>query len=141
MPLIPDRRSFTFIEIVVVIVIVGLLAALALPQFTTVKERTLDKEAKANLLSIQEAEATYKMEKNSYYPSGATTSVISDINTNLKLGLPLNQAHWTYSLNNTVVGGEKATAARVGAGGRSWTILFPPGSSDIPICAGTGCPS
>lgn len=140
MPLIPDRRSFTYIEIIVVILIVGFLAALALPQFAVTKERTLDKEAKANLLSIQEAEETYKMEKGTYYPSGTATSVISDINTNLKLGLPLNQANWTYSVDNTVSGVEKAMAVRVNSGGRTWTILFPPGSSDIPTCTGTGCP-
>jgi len=138
--LIPNKRSFTYIEIIIVIVIIGFLAALSLPQFATRKERTLDKEAKANLQSIQEAEETYKMEVGTYYPSGATTSVIADINANLKVGLPLNQDNWTYSLDNTVVGEEKATATRVGAGGRVWTILFPPGSSDIPACTGPGCP-
>lgn len=142
MSLIPDRRSFTFIEIIVVIVIVGLLAALALPQFGTSKERSFDKEAKLNLQSIQEAEATYKMEKGTYYPGASSTGNPGLINANLKVGLPTDTTHvnWLYNLDATVVGGEKATATRVGAGGRIWTILFPPGSSDIPVCTGTGCP-
>lgn len=140
--LIPDKRSFIFIEIIVVIIIVGFLAALALPQFGTRKELTLDKEAKLNLQSIQEAEMTYKMEKNDYYPSASSTGDPGLINTNLKLGLPTDTTyvHWLYNLDNTVPGGEKATATRVGAGERVWTILFPPGSSDIPSCTGTGCP-
>lgn len=140
--LIPDKRSFTYIEIIVVIVIVGLLAAMALPQFGTSKERTFDKEARLNLQAIQEAETTHKMEKGTYYPAVSSTGDPALINSNLKLGLPTDTTYvnWLYNLDTTVVGGEKATATRVGAGGRIWTILFPPGSSDIPACTGTGCP-
>jgi len=140
MPLISNKKSFTLVEILVVIIIVGILASLSWPIFTGMRERTLDKEAKSNLLFIQGAEETYKMEKGTYYPNLSTTSVISDINTNLKLGLPISQANWTYSLNTTSVGSEKAMATRVGAGGRIWTIFFPVASSDVPACSGTGCP-
>jgi prepilin-type N-terminal cleavage/methylation domain-containing protein len=135
------EKSFTLIEIIIVIIIIAILSALGLPGFGVTKERTLDKEAKATLLLIRAAENIYKMEQGTYYPSGATaTNVISDINANLKVSLPVNQVNWTYGLNNTVVASEKGTATRVSAGGRTWTILFPSGSSDIPTCAGTGCP-
>ncbi len=135
------KKSFTLIEIIIVIIIIAILAALALPGFDVTKERTLDKEAKANLLLIQAAEKIYKMEQGTLYPSDATaTNVISDINSYLKLSLPASQVNWTYGLDNTVVASEKGTATRVSAGGRTWTILFPSGSSDIPTCAGTGCP-
>lgn len=127
-------------EIVIVIIIIGILASLSWPIYTGMKESTLNKEAKANLVSIQGAEETYIMEKNTYYPNASTTGSISDINTNLKLGLPINQANWTYSLDTATPGSEKAMATRVGAGGRVWTIFFPAGSSDEPACSGTGCP-
>lgn len=134
------RRSFTLVEILVVIIILGILAGLALPQYAGSRERTLDKEAKSNLMLLQVAEEVYKMEKGYYYPNASSTSVISNINTNLKLGLPINQANWTYAVNNTVPGSERATATRVGAGARVWTIYFPTGSSDVPTCSGSGCP-
>jgi len=140
------RKSFTLVEILVVIVIIAILAALALPGFSLTKERSLDREAKANLRIIQAAEKIYRMEVGYYYPPGATTVVISDINSNLKLGLPSNQVSWTYRFDNSVGGSEKATATRAVTGGRTWTILFPPGSSDTPCCtpssdcpAGSGC--
>jgi len=151
------KKSFTLIEIIIIVIIIAILAALALPGFDVTKERTLDKEAKANLLLIQAAEKIYKMEQNVYYPDATATNVISDINANLKLSLPTvcppacqpdclsaclsaNQVNWTYGLDNTVVASEKGMATRVGAGGRTWMILFPPGSSEIPTCTGTGCP-
>ena len=152
MPLIYDKHplevapraaglltGFTLLEILVVIIFIGILSAVALPQFGTTKERNLDKEAKANLLSLQAAEAIYKMENGTYYPAvGTTTNVVNDINANLKVGLPGSGANWTYTLVNIAV--ENAQATRVGSGGRTWTILLPAGSSDIPTCAGTGCP-
>ncbi|MDD5691910.1 MAG: prepilin-type N-terminal cleavage/methylation domain-containing protein [Candidatus Omnitrophica bacterium] len=145
MPLTLDRRSFTIIEIIIVVIIIGILAALALPGFGVTKERTLDKEAKASLMLIQAAEEIYKMENKFYfpYPGGSVNQISGEggINDKLKVGLPPNQANWTYIIDTSVVSNEKATATRVGAGGRVWTILFPPGSSDIPACTGaTGCP-
>jgi type IV pilus assembly protein PilA len=134
-----EKKSFTLVEILVVIIIIGILSGLALPQFGVSKERTLDREAKVNLLSLQEAEATYKMENGTYYPAiGTTKNVIRDINANLKVSLPGSGTNWTYTLVNIAV--ENVQATRVGAGGRTWTILLPPGSSDIPTCTGTGCP-
>jgi len=140
MPLISDKKSFTLVEILVVIIIVGILVALSWPIFTGTKERTVDKEAKANLKLLQAAEEIYRMEKGTYYPAGTTTSVIRDINSYLKLGLPISQPNWTYGLDTTSAGSEKAMATRVGAGGRIWTIFFPAASSDNPTCSGTGCP-
>ena len=80
------KKSFTLAEVLVVLIIVAILAALALPNFGAVKEKSLDREAKASLALIQAAEKIYKMETAVYYSSsGANTADRhTNINTYLK---------------------------------------------------------
>ncbi|MDD5506378.1 MAG: prepilin-type N-terminal cleavage/methylation domain-containing protein [Candidatus Omnitrophica bacterium] len=129
-----NKKSFSLIELIVVVVIIGILAALALPGFGTSKERVLDKEAKANLALIQAAEKIYKMESGFYYPSSGSTNVIADINTYLRVNLPTGALSWTYEVDGD---DSQATASRLPSSSRVWTLTF---SGSTPSCTGTACP-
>ena len=128
--MLKEVKAFTIVEILVVLLILGTLIALALPNFGTMKERTLDREAKANLKLIQAAEKIYHMEFGEYW----TCSDETCINTNLKLSLPTSTSrNWQWS---TQSGGD-TSADRNETGGRTWTLLI--GDED-PACSGSGCP-
>ena len=90
--------GFTLIELLMVIGIIIILAGIAIPNFAKAKERTLIKEAIANLKLIAAAEKIYRMESNptAYYLSSGTVTDIGAINTNLKLSL--NETNWDYSI-------------------------------------------
>ncbi len=130
------KKGFTLVEILVVLVIIGILVALALPNFTTTKEKTLDREAKATLALMRAAERIYKMEVGvNYYPYDSYTSTnnISLINTNLRLSLSATAfPNWSYSINNVSSTGT-GLATRLG---RTWT-LDSVGSSEEPVCTGS----
>ena len=121
-------------EVLVVIIIIGILAALAMPGFGVSKERVLDKEAKANLALIQAAEKIYKMESGIYYPSSGTTNVIADINTYLRVNLPAGALSWTYTVDGD---NSQTTASRLPAASRVWTLTH---TGSAAACTGTGCP-
>jgi type IV pilus assembly protein PilE len=128
-------KAYTLVEILVVLVIIGVLAALAWPNYVAIKEKTLNREAKASLALIRAAEKIYKMEQGFYYPYGATTSTISDINNYLKLSLPESASvNWSVSLDSTTSPNEHGHATRVGSDGRIWVINFP--TEAEPSCSG-----
>lgn len=107
-------RSFTLVELVVVIVILGVLLVIAAPNYSKTRESALGKEAIVNLGLIQAAEKVYRMEAGTYYPASGTVQDISSINSNLKLSIV--STNWTYA----ITGGAStftAGAYRVGGGG------------------------
>ena len=73
-----NQKGFTLIELMIVVAIIGILAAIAIPNFMTFRLKAQTSEAKSNLGSIRTCEEAYKAEKDVYYavtryPSAAAT--------------------------------------------------------------------
>ena len=60
------KRGFTLIELMIVVAIIGILAAIAIPNFIKFQARSKQSEAKANLKSMFTAEKAYFQEKDRY---------------------------------------------------------------------------
>jgi len=65
--------GFTLIELMVVILIIGILASISIPSFVQSIEYAREKEARATLQLIYNAEKVYRLDKKAY-SSAATTS-------------------------------------------------------------------
>src|SRR5260370_22626641 len=59
-------RGFTLIELMIVVAIIGILAAIAIPNFIRFQARSKQGEAKSNLKSMFTAERSFYQEKDRY---------------------------------------------------------------------------
>ena len=104
----PTNYGFTLIELITVVIIIGVLAALALPQYTRFIERSQASTAKNALNMIRKAEATY-FALNSQYLACTSNSGSS---CNLTIEIPevarvFNYTagagkDWEYSVNSAM---------------------------------------
>jgi prepilin-type N-terminal cleavage/methylation domain-containing protein len=60
------RRGITLIELLIVVTVLGLLAAIAIPRFTTVKSRATVATMQTALKNLGEAEETYFSDHGEY---------------------------------------------------------------------------
>ncbi len=67
-----SRKGFTLIELMIVVVIIGILAALAIPRFMKATTKSKQSECKQLLKQIYTMEHTYRQANNRYGDNGVT---------------------------------------------------------------------
>lgn len=101
------RPAFTFLEVMVVVVILGILAAIVVPRFGNVSDQARVSAAQASLGSVRAAIAGFRaqrvLEGGSAYP---TLTELTTAGTVLQADLPANP--WNGSASVQSVSGSQA---------------------------------
>jgi len=89
-----SKRGFTLIELMIVVVIIGILAALAIPRFMRATTKAKQSEAKQILKQVYVMEHAYRQEYNTYACDGETQTAGGAFAT---IGVEImNSARYTY---------------------------------------------
>ena len=67
-----NRKGFTLIELLIVVVIIGILAAIAIPKFANTKQKAIVASMKSDLRNLVTAQEAFFSDNNDY--AGATTA-------------------------------------------------------------------
>jgi len=123
-----SHKGFNVLELLIVIIIMGIGATLALTNWGPFKEGTISKEAVDGLKRIKDAEKFYRMQFGTFYPccgissagcpscpvvlTNSDPNVVRDtINANLKISLP-QSSYWEYKIYRPSEGVFTAKARR-----------------------------
>ncbi|HET9514024.1 MAG TPA: prepilin-type N-terminal cleavage/methylation domain-containing protein [Gemmatimonadales bacterium] len=112
-----NRKGFTLIELLIVVVIIGILAAIAIPKFSTTKEKAVLAKMKSDLRNMVNSQEVFIADNLTYYngpipspamtynPSTGVTIVVSNVTPN------------GWGATATATGTTKNCAVYVGSGG------------------------
>ena len=119
-------KGFTLIELLVVVLIIGILSAIALPQYELVVEKSRASEAMVNAKAIQDSCQRHDQEFPEHGGACNTKARIADVQ--LKGG-SWNAGNTTFTTNKFVytLGNSNFTVCRTDNGGTSclYTITYP----------------
>ncbi len=74
------RKGFTLIELLIVVVIIGILAAIAIPKFSKTREKAYFSAVKSDLKNLQASEELYYSNPANNYQYTATLTNLKDHN-------------------------------------------------------------
>ena len=104
-----NRKGFTLIELMIVVVIIGILAALAIPRFMQTSGKAKKSEAKTVLKQLYQLERAYFQEHDAYVAGANTAALVA---SSLSFDDPGADARYDYSV--TVMGATfTATATEI----------------------------
>jgi len=120
-----SRRGFTLIELLIVVVIIGLLAAIAIPKFSNTKEKAYVGAMKSDLRNLATAEEAFFYDSAKY-----TTSFALMANFASSVGI-------TLTINEATASGWSATTTSLYAPGRQ-CALFSGAATPVPPATAEG---
>jgi type IV pilus assembly protein PilA len=110
-----QKSGFTLIELLIVVVIIGILAAIAIPKFANTKEKAYIASMKSDLRNLITAQEAYFSDNNSTYASSTTalsTSYKASSGVTVAIGTVTNTGWDATSSHNST-----AKTCKISVGG------------------------
>ncbi|MGE0554764.1 MAG: type IV pilin protein [Gemmatimonadales bacterium] len=116
-----NRKGFTLIELLIVVVIIGILAAIAIPKFAATKDKAKLASVKTDVRNLMTAQEAYFSDFATYgsYANLQAASNFSLSSGNTASVAPAASGYTTTITNSTITSTIDQCAVQVGAGAAS----------------------
>jgi prepilin-type N-terminal cleavage/methylation domain-containing protein len=141
-----NRKGFTLIELLIVVVIIGILAAIAIPKFANTKQKAIVASMKSDLRNLVTAQEAFFSDNNDY--AGNTTSGAQSNGTggagrvtfvpstgNVLVPAYVNASGWSATITNpAVTGSPNKCGIYTGPAANAPSGMPSPNQEGSPLC-------
>jgi type IV pilus assembly protein PilA len=98
------KKGFTLIELLIVVVIIGILAAIAIPKFASTKQKAYTASMKTDLRNLVTAQEAYFSDNTTYASTTASLSTSFHVSAGNTVAAPAASATgWSTTVTNSYV--------------------------------------
>ncbi len=98
-----DKKGFTLIELLIVVVIIGILAAIAIPKFSATREKAYFAAMKSDLKNLASQQEIYYSDNYSYSGVFANLAFVNSDGVNVTITTPTSSG-WAASATHSALG-------------------------------------
>ena len=98
-----DNKGFTLIELLIVVVIIGILAAIAIPKFSATREKAYFAAMKSDLKNLASQEEIYYSDNYSYSSSAGNLGFVSSQGVTVTFS-NVSSSGWAASSTHAAMG-------------------------------------
>jgi prepilin-type N-terminal cleavage/methylation domain-containing protein len=111
-----NRKGFTLIELLIVVVIIGILAAIAIPKFANTKQKAVLASMKSDMRNLVTAQEAFFSDNNTFASAiaatqSATAAAFVPSKGNVIAAPTATATGWSATVTNPAVTGTPATCA------------------------------
>jgi prepilin-type N-terminal cleavage/methylation domain-containing protein len=107
-----DNKGFTLIELLIVVVIIGILAAIAIPKFSATREKAYFAAMKSDIKNLASQQEIYYADNYAYTTSTADLAFTNSEGVNVTIAA--STSGWSASATHSALGGSEGCAIYYG---------------------------
>jgi prepilin-type N-terminal cleavage/methylation domain-containing protein len=107
-----NKKGFTLIELLIVVVIIGILAAIAIPKFSATREKAYFSAMKSDVKNLASQQEIYYADNYSYTTSRTTLTFVPS--SGVTVGIAASSSGWSATATHSALGSAQGCAIYYG---------------------------